>query len=54
MDQKKVTTIYLEPEQHKILREIAFHQNTTMAELIRQAIDAWLTEKGYFKEQINE
>lgn len=35
---KKRTTIYLSPAEHEKIRKIAFSQNISMAEFIRQAV----------------
>lgn len=41
----KTTTIRLRPEQYETLRQIAFDERVSIAELIRDAIDGWLAKR---------
>ncbi len=38
--------IYLEPEQYETLRRLAFERRTSIADLLREAIGAYLTKGG--------
>ena len=38
-EKKKAVTVRLRPEQHRQLKDAAFHRDCDMSELVRQALD---------------
>lgn len=42
----KRTQIYLEEDQHRVLQEMAHEQHTTMAHVIREAIEVYMTRSA--------
>ena len=45
------TMVYLDEKVHERLRDIAFHQRVSMAELIRRAVDGFLPKRGVSKKK---
>ena len=43
------TQVYLTPEQHEALRRLAFERHSSLAELVRQAVDKYLEEEKAMK-----
>jgi metal-responsive CopG/Arc/MetJ family transcriptional regulator len=46
MDKMHRAQILLEPDQHRQIAEIAEHENTSISELVRQAVHQFLSERN--------
>ena len=46
MNDKKRTTIYIDPDLHEQIRRKAFEKNISMSELMRRAIQEYLQKDG--------